>query len=350
MSAEPDPIDFTRLTAEINEEVRRRRAAGDFPPGLERELDSLFARYAPATAGGDFDEVLEQAERGSFVHADVPTASRQPLARIVKRVLRPLMAFYMRFIAQQVTAFAGAITRAVRLLGHRVDVLEQVTVRASDRMLADLAEHRPVADLSPWIETVSAALAGVEGRVLHGECGDGALLAKLVADGRDAYGVEPRATLAMAAAKAGLDVRGDDLLTHLGTVPDGALSGLVLSGAVDVLPLGLVLQLIQLATAKVASGGVVVVLSSAPAAWARSLDPVVADLAPGRPLHPETWTHLLRSHGFAGPVSHSAPDDRSRLEAVAEATPAASVLNANIDRLNAVLFSPAAFAVVARRS
>ncbi len=154
----------------------------------------------------------------------------------------------------------------------------------------------------------------------------------------------------MAAAKAGLDVRGDDLLSHLGTVPDRALGALVLSGAVDVLPLGLLLQLIDLAAAKVSSGGVLVVVSSAPAAWARSLDPVVADLAPGRPLHPETWVHLLGAHGFTDAISHGAPDAAARLEAVPDATPGAQVLNANIDRLNAVLFSPAAFAMVARRS
>jgi hypothetical protein len=94
---------------------------------------------------------------------------------------------------------------------------------------------------------------------------------------------------------------------------------------------------------------VVVVLSSAPTAWARSLDPVVADLAPGRPLHPETWAHLLTTHGFCDPVSHAAAG-ATLLAAVPEATPGAPVLNANIDRLNAVLFSPAAYAVVARRS
>jgi hypothetical protein len=249
MSVEPPTIDFARITAEINEEVRRRRAAGDFPPGLERELDSLFARYAPAATGGDFEEVLEQAERGSFVHADVPTGSSQRGVGVVKRVLRSLVGWYVRFLAQQVTAFAGAITRAVRLLGRRVDALETVTVRAVERTLADVMSGRDPADLSSWHSVVSDTLAGRHGRVLHAECGEGSLLARLVSDGIDAYGVEPREALAMTAARAGLDVRGDDVLTHLRTVPDGALSGLVLSGAVDVLPLGSILELADLAAA-----------------------------------------------------------------------------------------------------
>jgi hypothetical protein len=343
------PLDMQRLTAEINAEVRRRRAAGDFPPGLERELDAMFARYAPATTGGDFDEVVEAAERTSFVHADVPTASNQPMLSYVKRGLRMVMAWYVRFLAQQVTAFAGAITRAVRLLGHRVDTLERVTVKAAEQTLAEITERRAGPDLSPWAGIVSRALKGVEGRVLHAECGEGTLLARLVADGRDAYGVEPTERLAMAAAQAGLDVRADDALTHLRAVPDGALGGLVLSGAVDCLPLGSVLELTDLAAAKLAAGGVVTVISAGPAAWARSLDPVVADLSPGRPLHPETWIHLLAARGFTAATVHSGEAGHDGLREVPNSTVGADVINANVGRLNQLLFAPASYTVSACR-
>ena len=349
MTAEPPAIDFARVTAEINEEVRRRRASGDFPPGLERELDSLFARYAPAATGGDFEEVLEHAERGSFVHADVPTGSAQPGVGAVKRVLRTLFGWYARFLAQQVTAFAGAITRAVRLLGRRVDALETVTVRAVEQTLADVMSARGPADLSPWDDVVADALAGRPGRVLHAECGQGALLTRLVSDGLDAYGVEPRETLAMTAARAGLDVRGDDVLSHLRAVPDGALGGLVLSGAIDVLPLGSILELADLAAAKLQPDGVVVVLSSAPSAWSQARDPIAVDLAPGRPLHPETWSHLLVTRGFDAPRMQPAPAE-GLLEAVPVTAPGADILNANLDRLNTLLFAPTAYAVIAHRS
>ena len=344
------PLDFSRLTAEINAEVRRRRASGDFPPGLERELDALFARYAPATTGGDFDEVVERAERTSFVHADVPTTSNQPMLGYVKRVLRSLMAWYVRFLAQQVTAFAGAITRAVRLLGHRVDALETITVRAAQRTLAEIEDRRDGLDLARWADVVSGAVAGVGGRVVHAECGEGALVARLVADGRDAYGIEPREALAMVAARAGLDVRADDVLTHLRAVPDGALGGLVLSGAVDRLPLGSLLELADLAGAKLGPSGVVVVVSAAPAAWDRALDPVVADLAPGRPLHADTWVHILDTRGFKAATVHDDPSGPSAsLDHVPDSTPGAAALNANVDRLNRLLFHPASYAVSASR-
>jgi hypothetical protein len=340
-------IDFSRLNAEINEEVRRRRASGDFPPGLERELDSLFARYAPATTGGDFDEVLERAERTSFIHADVPTASNRRGLSYLKRALRSLMAWYLRFIASEVTAFAGAITRSVRLLGRRVETLETMTVKAAERSLLDLGERRAAVDLGAWLEVVSAALQEVKGRVLHVECGEGTLLSRLVADGRDAYGVEPSERLAMSAARAGLDVRGDDPLAHLHALPDGALAGLVLTGLVDALPLGGLLELADLAAGKLAPGGVLVIVSSG--AWATVADPVVADLSPGRPLHPQTWQHLLTARGFVEPVvTVAAPT--GGLEPVPASAPSADVLNANIDRLNRLLFAASPYAVTAHRS
>jgi hypothetical protein len=342
-----EPIDLGRIQAEINEEVRRRRAAGDFPPGLERELDGLFARYAPAASGDDFDEVLNSAETQSFVHADVPTESRLRPLVYAKRALRKLMAWYLRFVVQQVTAFAGAITRAVRLLGQRVTTLETVTVVAAERTLAEIRERRAGPDLTAFADLVVAELAGAERRVLHTECGAGELLLTLAGKGADVYGVEPVETLVTEASRAGLDARADGALAHLRAVPDASLGGLVLSGCVDALPLGEVLQLADRAAAVLAPGARLVLLSSGPAAWARRLDPVVADLAPGRPLHPETWCQLLEARGLTsvrvetvgGPV----------LDRVAPDTPGADVLNANTERLNRLLFEPSAYAVVATR-
>ncbi len=286
-------IDLTKVQAEINEEVRRRRAAGDFPPGLERELDAVFARYAPAGVGDDFDDVILQAETHSFIHVDVPTESGVPGVSYVKRAIRKVMAWYLRFLANQITAFAGAVTRAVRLLSDRVDALERVTVVAADRTLAEIRERRSGPDLSAWTDLILRELTHAPGRVLHAECGSGALLLALADAGAEVYGVEPVEALVIDASRAGLDVRADDALTHLRALPPGCLGGLVLSGAVDALPLGDVLELADRATSVVAAGGTIVVLSEGV-----PIDPVVADLAPGRPLHPETWVHLLRQRGI----------------------------------------------------
>jgi hypothetical protein len=350
MSVEETPapaVDLARVQAEIAEEVRRRRATGDFPPGLERELDAMFARYAPASASDDFDDVLAFAETQSFIHADVPTASRRAPLAYVKRVLRAFMAWYVRFLAQQVTAFAGAITRAVSLLGRRVDALETASAVTPERTQVRSEGTGP--DLAPLLPLVVGAIADAPGRVLHAEAGSGRMVQALVDAGAEAYGIEPVEQTSLDAARAGLDVRTDDVLAHLRNVPDGVLGGVILSGCVDRLPLGEVLAVTDRAVAALAPGGVMVVLSAGPGAWARGLDPIVADLAPGRPLHPETWAHLLSVRGLAVDPVRAGPGRSGILEPVPDTTPGAAVLNANAERLERLLFGPGPYAVVAHR-
>jgi hypothetical protein len=283
------------------------------------------------------------------VHADVPTESRMAMAAYVKRFVRKLTGWYARFLTQQVTAFNGAITRAVRLLGARVDDLEIVTVRAGERSLAEIRDHRPGPDLTGWVGLIVAEMTAARGRVLHTECGAGAALLALGAAGVDAYGVEPVEALAVEASQAGLDVRGDDPLTHLRALPEASLGGLVLSGCVDDRALGEMLEIADRAAAVLAPGGRVVIVSDGPAAWARQTDPVVADLAPGRPLHPETWRHLLGERGFRDLRVDSVPSPVEALKTVPTDVGGAEVINANIERLNRLLFAPSGYAVVATR-
>jgi hypothetical protein len=48
----------------------------------------------------------------------------------------------------------------------------------------------------------------------------------------------------------------------------------------------------------------VVVLATDQEWWGRQLAPAARDLAPGRPLHPETWSILLRRAGASRPDWH----------------------------------------------
>jgi hypothetical protein len=96
-------------------------------------------------------------------------------------------------------------------------------------------------------------------------------------------------------------------------------------------------------------GGVVVVISSGPAALAAG-DPVVADLTPGRPLHQETWVHLLAGRGFEGArVTEDPSGTRPTLSPVPDDGAAAAAWNANLEHLNRVLSPPGAYAVIATR-
>ena len=294
-----DGVDLRQVMAEIHDDVRKRRADGDIPPGFERELDMVFARFAPAAAvGGDLTAVVERAERASFVDVDVPTESNTPGVSIVKRVLKMLVGWYLRYLSQQTSAFASTVVRGLRIVSDRLDALEDAS-GASGRVREELDRVEPGPAPESWSALATSRLADAPGRVLLAEVGDGTLLGAIVGAGIDAYGVEPRRDLADRAVAAGHDVRPDEVVSHLRVVAHDSLGGVVLTRCVDRLPPATQLELADLAASRLAPGGVLLVLSHSPEGWARTASVVERDLAPGRPLHAATWRHLLAERGFA---------------------------------------------------
>ena len=345
-----EPIDAGALMAEIETEVRARRAAGDLPAGFERELDLIFARYAPVGAmGDDLESVLARAEQASFVDLAAPTGSALPGVPLVKRLIRKMVFFYVHYLAEQITTLALVLIRGLRLLGQRVDRLEQsVTGGTGFPVVGDspsAASLAPSPELAHWEALVTATFAQVRGRVLHGECGTGTLVAGLRRGGTDAYGVEPVGERAEAADAAGLEARPLEVIDHLRALREGALGGLVLSGCVDRLPPLAQHELVALAASRLGAGASLAILGTAPEAWWRAVGPVAADLAPGRPLHPETWARLLEAAGFSAVELHRGPaaEGLSPVPGTDEATKA---LNANLERLAALLFTPATYCVL----
>lgn len=346
-----EPIDAGALMAEIDAEVRARRAAGDLPAGFERELDLIFARYAPVGAmGDDLESVLARGEQASFIDLAAPTESALPGVPLVKRLIRKLVFFYLHHIAEQITTLALVLIRGLRLLGQRVERLEQSVAAGGTGSQAaggspSAAPLAPVPELAHWEPLMAATFAPVPGRVLHGECGPGALVACLRRAGVDAYGVEPVGERAEAADAAGVEARPLEVIDHLRALKEGALGGLVLSGCVDRLPPLAQHELVALAASRLGAGAPLAVLGTAPAAWERAVGPVAADLAPGRPLHAETWARLLEAAGFSAVELHRGPagDGLTPVPGTDEATKA---LMANLERLAALLFAPATYCVL----
>jgi SAM-dependent methyltransferase len=295
-----DHIDHQRVLAEIDEEVRRRRDAGDIPVDLERELDALFARHIPAMSfEATFDQVLDRVEGAAIIDTAAPTTSARPGVPALKKTIQRSVLWMFDHLARQVTSFAEASTRALRLLDERVEALEQAVAVATP-FDAGVGAMR----VDPhWAAALPGLLEGVNGRIAVLDAGEGALVAALVAGGADAYGVEPDPAAAQVGAGAGLEIRVDDSASHLRRVDDDTLGAAVLVGCVDYLPANAKLTLTQLAARKVRPGGRVVILGSDPAAWAAA-NPVAADLAPGHPFHHETWERVLGDFGLETSVTN----------------------------------------------
>src|SRR4051812_16447149 len=337
-------IDTRKVVSEIEEEVRRKRATGELPADFERELDSVFARYAPVGALDlHFDQLLEKID-ATTLDTIAPLESSRPLVPQLKLVVRKAIGWYVRYIANQLSATMAGLSRALRLLGNRVDVLEA----SAPRLAADAALVTVGGDLSTWYDLVVAETRAVSGRVLHAECGTGDLVAHLVEAGIDAYGLDRDDDVVLEAGARSLDVRAADVADHLKVLDPESLGAVVLSGCIDRLGLGAQIALADLASAKLAVGGRLIVLGTDPGAWGRAQSAVAADLAPGRPLHPETWLALLERRGFGEPSVHEGPAG-DRLTPVPANAAGAAAMNANIATLNRTLFRSPGYAVVATR-
>ena len=347
------PVDHQRLLAEIDEEVRRKRESGDLPAGFERELDLVFARYAPVQAlEGDFAQVLARAEEATFIDVLAPYESSRPVVPLFKRVVRKVILWVVRYVAQQVSAFAQAITRAVRLLGERVEALEDAVPTRVSAAARPATGPATAPDPEHWAGVLVPHLVAEAppGRVLHAESGDGWLVERLLAAGLDGYGTEPTEELSLAASECGLEIRTDTATAHLTRLEDGSLAAVILSGCVDRLPLGAQRELADLACAKVVPGGVVAVIGTEPDAWATDRSSIEADLAPGRPLRAETWRWMLAERGLADGAIYTGPRPDALPSVPAGRRDAtAAALNATIDRLNEALYRPRSYAVVTTR-
>jgi len=337
------------VMAEIDAEVARRRASGELPSALERELDELFLEFSPVGTQGwaRLRETLALVDGAAYVDTAVPVASEKAAGTYVKRGIRKATGWYMNYVVHQVTRFSWSVSRMLHVLVDHVERLEQTVedLRAPDVDLTVV----PVGSTSGewWAELVVEALADVRGRVVHGDCGDGGLVEALVGAGVDAYGIDPHDGAAEAAAIQGLDTRGGRLLDHLEAVPDEALAAIVASGSVQWLSPSERDRFIGLAASRLATGGILCLHSASPAGWERNCPPVLADLAPGRPLHAETWEHLGDRHGLRLRALHQGGAVDQIVGRDGAALP--EVLDALVSVVNARLLAPGEYLIVAER-
>jgi hypothetical protein len=309
--ATPVPEDaqayVTQVMAEIAEEVRLRRASGDLPPRLERELDELFLAHSPvAGRGGDLGEALRMVDAATFIDPVVPVESEKAAGAFVKKGMRSMLLWYVGWVAHQMSQSASAVSRALHIVDQRLTELErEVDVQRVPG--AGVVEFPGLqAPEAWWVEPALAALSKAPGRVLHAACGNGWLVRRIVTAGGDAYGVDPRVHLVQAVELGAIDLRGEGVFDHLRAVASAGLGGLVLTGIVDGMSGGERTQLLAAVANALAPGGTLVIHSASRASWEGTDAPPDADLAPGRPLRPEAWCRLLGESGY-GAVALSGP-------------------------------------------
>jgi SAM-dependent methyltransferase len=191
--------------------------------------------------------------------------------------------------------------------------------------------------------------------VLDVGCGRGEFLDLLKARGIDARGIDLNHEMAEACRSRGLDVTEADAVAYLATLEDGSLGGIFSAQVVEHLQPAYLLRFLELAFHKLRPGGRMVLETLNPACWVAFFDSYIRDITHVWPLHPETLKYLVVASGFSGArVEFRSPvreeDKLQTFAAPLSSMPAladiAEAFNANVEKLNARMFTYLDYAVV----
>jgi SAM-dependent methyltransferase len=185
-------------------------------------------------------------------------------------------------------------------------------------------------------------------------CGRGEFLELLKERGIAARGVEGNAQAVAACRAQGLDVAEGDLLDFLRTQETASLGGVFAAQVAEHLPPDVLQAAIAEAHRALRPGGVLALETVNTRSLVGFLEVYLRDLTHRTPLHPDTLRFLAAAQGFTDVrVEMRSPvDPAGRLQPVpAEGLPprAADVLNENAARLNALLYGPQEYVLIARR-
>jgi len=190
--------------------------------------------------------------------------------------------------------------------------------------------------------------------VLDVGCGRGEFLDLLKGRGVSARGLDLNHEMVEVCRARGLDVAESDAVSYLDALPDASLGGLFAAQVVEHLQPSYLLRFLELAFHKLRPGAPIVLETLNPACWTAFFDSFIRDITHVWPLHPETLRYLVLASGFsAARIEYRSPvaaQDRLQTVAADTASPDLSeAFNANVEKLNARLFTFLDYAIVGRR-
>lgn len=395
----PDPSspDLERLLETLRERVARRRASGEYPPGLEAALDGHFERLTgdrsatPSFLLAELDNAMDTLEHFEFRRDNISTTSRIPGGSMLHRAIAKGVARQIQGVLEQaqdqshrVALTVSLMARATNLLADEYDT--RVLQQLDDLQLRLVEEHErlqqmllridevvarvPGAGVDTWYsaEAFTAHFRGVSDDindryrdlaacfvgcdpVLDIGFGRGEFLELLRDLGVDAMGIEADPVLVEAARTRGLRAEVGRAVEYLRELDDEGLGGLVMIQVIEHLSPQHVIDVVRIAAEKVRPGGRVVVETVNPTSLYTFAHAFWVDPDHVRPVHPTFLGFMFTEAGFASVerVDRSpVPPDES-LELVPGDDELSKRLNANFERINALLFGPQDYAIVATR-
>jgi len=191
--------------------------------------------------------------------------------------------------------------------------------------------------------------------VLDVGCGRGEFLALLRESGVTARGIDLNDAMVGVCREKGFDATKADALSYLRGVPPGSLGGLFAAQVVEHLEPAYLTRLLESAFEALRPGAPLVLETINPACWFAFFESYIRDITHVRPLHPDTLKFLLIASGFQQiEIRYRAPyPEHEKLQPLPpSATLGDSVdtLNANVEKINRLLFTYLDYAAIGRRS
>jgi hypothetical protein len=287
-----EPVEVAEVVAEIEAEVARRRAAGEYPDDLLRRLAVEFRDVA--------DERTSLEELAHLETVRPLESTRPGLGSAVvalKKVLRKLMAWYVRPIAVDQSRFNFTLLHELNALRERVDRLDSAWVRPQG---SPPREAGVIAlDLTtPRLHVLDEALRDLPpGPVLVLWWADDALLRGLVSRGLPVETATRDAAMAHAARVCGVRVHDSDPLRFLQECGP-TLAAVVAPGLLPMLAPSEALALVPMATSALRENGIVMFDGPDPTGPGVPADPGLIDSGFRRWVSRDTVTLLCEAAGL----------------------------------------------------
>jgi SAM-dependent methyltransferase len=371
---DPSEPSVDELVALLQERVARRRADGEYPDDLEERLDAHYRRLVGPGPGvspqrwAELDariaalERPERDRRSRRARIDDELANVRAAVETLAHLTRAVHDDLRQGLTQQLDDLRADLSRIARLARSEA--------RSGQGTDAREVESPAPAPLRAWFgwDDFERAFRGSEesvrdryrdlaqrfagcSPVLDIGFGRGEFLDLLAEIGVDATGIEIDTDLVHAAAARGLAVSLADAATHLEALEDASLGGLCALQVVEHLSPQEYIDFPRLIARVVRPGGLVVIDSPNPSSFYVYAHAFYLDPTHTRPVHPLFLMFLFDRAGFEKVELEwrSPPPDAALLEPVPGDDASTRAVNENIARLNAVLYGPQDFAIIARR-
>lgn len=123
------------LAVEVADAAAARAAEPDFPGATIGRIRAAASRLAASEfRPDDLRHAALLLERQATIDLQVPTASRVPGVSLVKRSLKKLMIWYLRYLGHQISSFGQATARFGVTVANRVDELEAEVAELRERV------------------------------------------------------------------------------------------------------------------------------------------------------------------------------------------------------------------------